>query len=150
MLGVLSMAFDTILAKYVYILPGCATVPAWHPLTFGTWAFASIFPPHILPHGIFNSLIGSSSIPAYSGSLHVFLIFRGPLCFSVKTYKDIIFFCKFLMKRLKIKDKNPTKIYLSFFFMEYDLMECHSHISYCKLPEHRVLQDKYTPFYTTD
>lgn len=110
--GILSMELDTLLAKYLYLLFGCTTILAWNLPALESCTFASLFPPYILPRGIISSLIGHSFHSWFFPCLWRQSLTNFPVIPCIIT-KDVIFYCKFLKKWVKTKEKKIVYLTLS-------------------------------------
>lgn len=104
--------FDTLLVKYMYFLFGCSSIFAWNPHALESCTFSSLFPPYILPHGISSSLIRHSFHSQFSACF-----WRQSLTSSAVVHwiimKDVIFYCKFLMKWVKAEETKIMYLTLS-------------------------------------
>lgn len=104
--------FDTLLATYMYFLFGCTTILAQNPHALESCTFFSFFPPYTLPHGISSSLITHTFHSQFSSCF-----WRQSLTNSAVVHwiimKDVIFYCKFLMKWVKAEETKIMYLTLS-------------------------------------
>lgn len=100
---ILSTEFETLLAKYKYLLLECTTILAWNHPALESCTFSSLFPPYILPRGIISRPVRHSFHSQFLACFWRQSPTNSPVVHWIIT-KGVIFYCKFLIKWVKAKE----------------------------------------------